>query len=39
MFLKKFVYVNWDNIPATEFANFRARPINFFSTKSKAEAM
>jgi len=28
MFLKKFVYVNWGNIPATDFAKFRGRPIN-----------
>ena len=31
MFLKKFVYVNWGNIPATEFARFKVWPINLFS--------
>lgn len=39
MFLKKFVYVNWGNIPATEFANFRVWPINLFFIKIKAEAI
>ena len=28
MYLKKFVYDNWKNIPATDFANCEARPIN-----------
>ncbi len=28
MFLKKFVPVNWGNIPATDFANYEVRPIN-----------
>jgi len=42
MFLYELVYGESErkgNIPATEFANFRVRPINLFLTESKAEAI